>query len=507
MSHTQADIQNIVNGLINRFSGQRIAFPNGQYHGECTAPIVWYLQELGCPVPGMANNRADGWGVVFPWQLQEFFTHEPYQPGKAYPPGSIPMWNSPHIAIVLSSDGSNTIQVFQQNADPNGAPCQVNQRVVNNSIRQCTFVLIPRTVAPTPQYPYRIEDIDPRRMVIAVPSHMYALNYHSLADIQANPDHAVQPSSEPFTVTAVLYHNTGKHYYLPEGFLRSNPLGYDAEDCLPYVPKPAYQPPAAPVAFPHSDDYYTVWDTLIAYKSSNDALNDQNGQGIVKPGFKYYVFNKRKAIDSERWAYNVTLVKGQAGAWIDESKNRRAERSPVPYITNVPAAVAVQPPEPAPVAVPEPEPIPAPVEPPPLPILPPSDTPEQIRASYQPFLTNDKPISARVKADVMVTELLHQGKPFLVRAGWPLHLYGVVRKNEQLYAVCRPKNQPLPPNGPDLYAIAINSRSDFSPSLREVSGLIENMRLEYENIHYSVSKSKLARTIDGVTKAILTTKK
>lgn len=150
MTHTQIDINNAVNKIVNEFTGKKTAFPNGAYLGECTAPIVHLLAELDIPVPSMANDRADGWGVSFPAALAPYFTHEKFQMGKRYPKGTLLLWNSPHIAIVLSCDGDNTVEVFEQNADPDHSPCGSKTRLVNNEHRQCTYALVPRVAAPQP---------------------------------------------------------------------------------------------------------------------------------------------------------------------------------------------------------------------------------------------------------------------------------------------------------------------------------------------------------------------
>lgn len=130
--------------VLNQFKGKHIAFPNGSNAGQCTAVAVWYLQLNNIPVPAtMYGNRADGWGVQFPAQLAPYFTHEAYQSDKAYPIGTILMWNSPHIVVTLAVPSGNTVQVFEQNADPNGSVCQVYTRTITTSSRQCTYALVP----------------------------------------------------------------------------------------------------------------------------------------------------------------------------------------------------------------------------------------------------------------------------------------------------------------------------------------------------------------------------
>lgn len=151
----QADIDNIVNQIVNDYTGRSIAY-FGSYPNECSVPVAYYVDKLRgtSPVPGMANNRADGWGVSFPNALSPHFVHETYQPGRVYPRGTILMWNSPHIAIVLHSDGSNNVQVFEQNADPNGSVCGTKNRIINNAYHTCTYALIPIiSVPPSPPIP------------------------------------------------------------------------------------------------------------------------------------------------------------------------------------------------------------------------------------------------------------------------------------------------------------------------------------------------------------------
>lgn len=150
---TQTDIDNLVNEIVNQYTNQNIAY-YGSYQGQCTVPVAYYVEKITgiSPVPGMYADRADGWGVSFPGQLAPYFNHEAYQAGKAYPRGTILMWNSPHIAIVLHSDGSNNVQVFEQNADPDGSACGTKNRVVDNSFHTCTYALVPviQVEAPAP---------------------------------------------------------------------------------------------------------------------------------------------------------------------------------------------------------------------------------------------------------------------------------------------------------------------------------------------------------------------
>lgn len=148
---TILDVANAVNQIVNKYTGQTIAMPNGTYKGQCSVPAVEYVMALtGLPftsIPPMAGDSAEGWGLSFPQALASYFTHEPYQAGKAYPKGTLLIWNSPHIAIVLSPPTSNTVDVFEQDADPNGSPCHSATRTINMSTHNCVYALVPITTA------------------------------------------------------------------------------------------------------------------------------------------------------------------------------------------------------------------------------------------------------------------------------------------------------------------------------------------------------------------------
>lgn len=140
---TQATVNSKVDAIVKQYNGQ-VCDAGADTKAECTAPPIKLVQALGAPVPAMANDRADGWGTNFPASLAPFFTHEAFSPGKKYPKGTIMMWNSPHIVfLTANSDGSNTVPVFEQNADPDGAKCHTFNRTVNNQFHAATYVLIP----------------------------------------------------------------------------------------------------------------------------------------------------------------------------------------------------------------------------------------------------------------------------------------------------------------------------------------------------------------------------
>jgi len=144
MTYSRSDISNIVDEIVEQYRGQRISY-FGSFLGDARVPVLYYVDKLRdtSPAPAMYNNRLDGWGIEFPIGLMSLFTHEEYQTDKAYPKGTILIWNTPHIAIVVSSDGTNTVKVLEQNAELDGKPCGVRDRTVNGQRRICTYALVP----------------------------------------------------------------------------------------------------------------------------------------------------------------------------------------------------------------------------------------------------------------------------------------------------------------------------------------------------------------------------
>ncbi|CAB4132490.1 hypothetical protein UFOVP253_26 [uncultured Caudovirales phage] len=271
MAYLQSDIDNIVNGIVNRFTGQRIAFPNGNYPGECTAPIVWYLTNMGVPIPYMYGDRADGWGVQFPAELAPYFTHEAFQPGKAYPRGTILMWNSPHIAIVLAdSGGDNSVLCFEQNADPDGAPCGIHNRTLNTSGRTCTYALIPILDTPvqTPPAPlYTVTETYPQGKQVQLnkqPTNKWGMNWHF--DYMSQHPVEVHNQGEILTMDNKVHHEDGYDYYR----CADDVDGFNVLDCDDYTPP--YVLPAAPLV-PKLAQTIQLNTTVDVYGSAADADN------------------------------------------------------------------------------------------------------------------------------------------------------------------------------------------------------------------------------------------
>lgn len=145
---TQAEIDAAAQAVIKEYEGE-FCDAGGDTNKQCTAPVIKFLQKLGIPVPPMANDRADGWGTKFPAELAPHFTHEAFRVGTKYPEGTVMMFNSPHICFAAAeTNGSNTAEVFEQNADPDGSKCHTFNRVLANEYHEATYVLIPKVAAP-----------------------------------------------------------------------------------------------------------------------------------------------------------------------------------------------------------------------------------------------------------------------------------------------------------------------------------------------------------------------
>lgn len=117
----------------------------------------------------------------------------------------------------------------------------------------------------------------------------------------------------------------------------------EAGDSTP-APAPAPEPsPADPVENPaevSSGDQYRLFTALPGYFSADEAQSGTNAARTMAAG-TYYIFKVYSGI------YNITTVKGTAGAWINPAKNKAPD-------TTAPA------PTPDPEPTPEPTPDPAP---------------------------------------------------------------------------------------------------------------------------------------------------
>lgn len=356
---TQTDINNAVNQVINELTPQgRVAFPDGRYLGECTAPIVWYLKALGISaLPAMFGSRADGWGVQFPTSLAPYFTHEAFQPSKAYPEGTILMWNSPHMAMVLSHDGSNTVKVFEQNADPDGAPCKIANRTINTATHTATYALVPilsappAPAAPAPaQLSYSVESIQPKQIQLkANPTHLWDLNRRDWADMSNHPADTLNAGTV-VTVSALAHHVLGGSYYMPTAGVAQ---GYNIVDCEDYVapaPTPVTVTPAPPVVKVTNITYTKLSAalSLVANKSTVDKWNlgfatypEAKFVEQLAKGTSFVAFGKAQRTDLDHPVYFMNEADfGQADTTGSPANNfgiNTVDLSPAPVATIIPA--------------------------------------------------------------------------------------------------------------------------------------------------------------------------
>jgi hypothetical protein len=138
--YQQAQINNFVNDLVNSYTGKTDAYQGG-YLGQSIVPIAYYVQMLtGVTAPDLDKN----WGANFPSSLAPYFNYESYTPGSVYPKGTILVWDSGHMAIVLSSDGGLNTEVFEQNGDPGLSGCHSASRLIEEpGVYTCTHAFVP----------------------------------------------------------------------------------------------------------------------------------------------------------------------------------------------------------------------------------------------------------------------------------------------------------------------------------------------------------------------------
>lgn len=365
---TTTDVSNAVNAVINAYpSGSRIGF-SGVEVGQCPAPVCEYMVRLGAPIPPMYGGLADGWGKVFPPELAPYFIHEGFEAGKQYPEGTIYMWDSPHIAFSIApSDGSNTVKVFEQNADPDGAGCQVFNRTINTSSHTCTYVLIPiLTTVPTPPITY---ELTTSRVLLTTknPTTWYNLTDNSVANML--------PVNTPFPAYGLATKPDGSKYFMTQADfgnaavtgVPTNNNGVSMSDVKESPPAP-YVPPAAPVAV-QKPQTYQLLTIAMWFGSSVDAEFKQNAQGTLAKG-SYYRFQ-------------TTSLSVQLG-----TDNMHAL-----YWINIKDNVAPPPAPPTPTAVAEQ-------------VAAPSETaPDEWKSTFVAFNTNRQPVKYVMEVDYTFIDL------------------------------------------------------------------------------------------------------
>lgn len=183
----------------------------------------------------------------------------------------------------------------------------------------------PVTAAPAPAatvHPYTIEQITPKQIKINKDTHEWGLNYDNFTAINKNPQAPITAGSI-VTVSAILHHNIGYNYYLPDPNVAS---GYNVVDCDDYTPPPPAPtpnpaPPAGPLQIPSSETYEVIKD-VDGYQTSNQAVNHVSKK-VTIPAGTYFVYNKRfDTTDTKKIiAYNLTKTPGTPGAWMNTLDN------------------------------------------------------------------------------------------------------------------------------------------------------------------------------------------
>jgi hypothetical protein len=346
---TQAHINDLVNSIVNSYTGDRIGY-HGGFSGECTSPVKYYVEAVtGRTAPYMANDRADGWGTNFPGELAPYFTHEVYQPGKAYPRGTILTWNSPHIAMVLGHDGSNTVTVFEQNADPEGSPCKTVSRIINNQWHTCNYAFVPIIEAPvavpvspsnymsyTSQIPTKLQRTN------KIQTHWWNLsnptgdinNFHPAATLNVNTEFPIGGYATNRNFPMYRYAMNPDDYARAVSGDYSTNNGINVSDLEDIPAPPPYVPPAAPLR-PVLVTPYPVIKKLMVFETAEDAKGRRNYTGIdVEPG---------DYIEIERIESAVLLSKDNKTdiGWINTFDNKIEEPKPVEILQ--PATPPAQP--------------------------------------------------------------------------------------------------------------------------------------------------------------------
>lgn len=320
---TQNDINSAVDVIVNGYNDQRVAY-HGNYNGQCSVPVAYYAERLtGSRVPSMANDRADGWGVSFPASLAPYFNHESFRSGVAYPKGTILMWNSPHIAIVLSHNGGGMVQVFEQNADPDGSVCHVANRTLNTSTRSCIYALVPivqASVQPvdSPVYDGSVVTVQPG---------------WGLSQVAAAAGFADANVPSRWQVIATL--NGWNDWQAFNASLKIGQVIKTGITPAPIIapPPPPPAPPAAPISSPSTADTYFVINGIPGYLSSGNAAARTNSNSTVPGSDNYYVYNRFNGM------INITHKPGQPGWWINPADNV-VPAVPPPVVQPEPVSVA-----------------------------------------------------------------------------------------------------------------------------------------------------------------------
>lgn len=308
---TQA-IDNAI-AAVQQYDGQQIAYPNGTYKGECTVPVYDYVKTLcGITPPYMANDRADGWGTLFPGALAPFFTHSAYRSGTTYPRGTLLIWNSPHIAIALSSPTGNSVEVLEQNADPDGSPLHTGSRIIDEPAHTCTYALVPIIAQPAPEAP--AAPIQPPAAPLPYPSTQQAYDVLVPVPGYTTANLAANKQNSNSTVPVGSYPVFNQEYGMLNVTTKPGYPGWwinPSDNVQPVAPAPATPEPSVPLAT--SSNTYQIVKAIPGYTTASNAVGHSDSNSTVPAGV-YNVYNQKYGM------INVTHT-GAAGWWINPADN------------------------------------------------------------------------------------------------------------------------------------------------------------------------------------------
>jgi hypothetical protein len=352
MSKTQTEIDNIVDSTLAPLAGVKLEWPGGKLRGECTVPVQrYYVPAItGQAAPYMANDRADGWGVAPPASLLPFFDIQRFEAGRAYPKGTIMMWDSPHIAVLAENyDGGTYGTFWEQNADPEGSPFGRHVRGINIS-HHANYVAIPKVSVPAPA------PTPTPQPVQAAP----AAGYHLVVEVAGylTSNGAANHIDPHGTVPAGDYVVFNEAHGMVNISRVSGQPGWwinPSDNVVPTpAPAPVVAPPAqevtvvpapaieqAPAAPPVTYSKLDAPMDLVLNKDSQEiAIANEAGVNPLANGTPFRAYGKAQRNDGDKTCYFLTEADfGQAditGAPARDVGINTADLSPAPKVSDLP---------------------------------------------------------------------------------------------------------------------------------------------------------------------------
>lgn len=258
------------------------------------------------------------------------------------------------------------------------------------------------TAVPVATLPYTQQNIDPKQVQLIKDAYRYNLTFPTVQAVTAGHE-GISPKGTSFMAQAIIHHDDGYDYYMPN---LTDPSGFLVNDCQDYV-APPYVPPAAPVPVTKPETY-TLLTTVVYYSNAQDAVNDTNAKTTLPAGI-YYVFAKNNGMLN----LSTNNVKDMQ-QWINPAQN----------IEQAAPAVVVEP---------VPEPTPVPVEP--VAVLKPSevtigteaDTAWQ--ATYVSFHPDRSPDTYELLLDYTMQEYSGKRGPVTLSQDKRINICGKFEKN------------------------------------------------------------------------------